>query len=199
MAKDTSPVFQIKITLRDSQPAIWRRVLVSSETKLSQLHDVIQKVMGWKDSHLHKFTIGIVTFSARYEPGNLEELVAIDERYVKLLQLVALFRPFMRDFHFACEYEYDFGDGWRHEITFEGMQPIKPEVRYPFCMGGARACPPEDTGGPWSYPDFLAAITNPKHENHQDILEWLGEEFDSERFDLAVATKQMHEGVASHW
>jgi len=184
MAKDTSPVFQIKITLRDSQPAIWRRVLVSSETKLSQLHDVIQKVMGWKDSHLHKFTIGIVTFSARYEPGNLEELVAIDERYVKLLQLVAPFRPFMRDFHFACEYEYDFGDGWSHDLVFEDVLDDDPNRKVPVCIAGERACPPEDVGGVYGYESFLEAFKNPDHPEHADQIEWIGHEFDPEKFDL---------------
>ncbi len=191
MSKTTAPVFQIKITLRDSNPPIWRRVLVSSETNLSQLHDIIQTAMGWKDSHLHKFTIGIVTFSAYYEPGNLEELVAIDERYVKLLQLVAPFRPFHGDFHFAFEYEYDFGDTWTHDVVFEDILDPDPKHKVPICIGGERACPPEDVGGIYGYETFVEAIKNPDHPEHETYTEWMGREFDPAVFDVNAVNEAL--------
>lgn len=191
MSKTTAPVFQIKITLRDSQPPIWRRVLVSSETKLSQLHDIIQTAMGWKNSHLHKFTIGVVTFSAYYEPGNLEELVAVDERYVKLLQLVAPFRPFHGDFHFAFEYEYDFGDGWMHDVVFEDVLDPDPTRKVPLCVGGERACPPEDVGGIYGYETFVEAIKNPDHPEHETYTEWMGREFDPTVFDANAVNEAL--------
>ncbi|MCK6580506.1 MAG: plasmid pRiA4b ORF-3 family protein [Anaerolineae bacterium] len=191
MSKTTAPVFQIKITLRDSQPPIWRRVLVSSETKLSQLHDIIQTAMGWKNSHLHKFTIGVVTFSAYYEPGNLEELVAVDERYVKLLQLVAPFRPFHGDFHFAFEYEYDFGDGWMHDVVFEDVLDPDPTRKVPLCVGGERACPPEDVGGIYGYETFVEAIKNPDHPEHETYTEWMGREFDPTVFDVNAVNEAL--------
>jgi hypothetical protein len=184
VSKTTAPVFQIKITLRDSHPPIWRRVLVSSETKLSQLHDIIQTAMGWEDSHLYKFTIGIVTFSAHHEPGDLDEMVAIDERYVKLLQLVAPFRPFRGDFHFAFEYEYDFGDSWTHDVVFEDVLDPDPARKVPICVGGERACTPEDVGGVHGYEASLAALKNPDDPEHNTYAEWIGDDFDPETFDM---------------
>ena len=87
-------------------------------------------------------------------------------------------------------YEYDFGDGWRHEVLFEGFVTVDPKVRCPQCVEGARACPPEDCGGPWGYADYLAAIADPQHERHDELLEWRGP-FDPEAFDAKKATKEM--------
>jgi hypothetical protein len=87
-------------------------------------------------------------------------------------------------------YEYDFGNGWQHEVLFEGFPPADPKAKYPLCLEGERACPPEDCGGPWGYAEYLAAITNPKHEQHEDMLKWRGA-FDPEDFDSKKATKAM--------
>ena len=87
-------------------------------------------------------------------------------------------------------YEYDFGDGWRHEILFEGFVSVDPKAKYPQCVQGARACPPEDCGGPWGYADYLAAIVDPQHERHEELLEWRGP-FDPEEFDAKKATREM--------
>lgn len=184
MAKDTSPVFQIKITLRDSQPVIWRRVPVSSKTKLSQLHDIIQAAMGWQNSHAHMFTVGTVRFTTPFQDEDLIELTAIDARQVKLYHLVAPHRPYTGDFHFAIEYEYDFGDGWSHELVFEDVFDADPNRKVPVCIAGERACPPEDIGGVYGYESFLEAIKNPDHPEHADQIEWIGHEFDPEKFDL---------------
>jgi len=91
---------------------------------------------------------------------------------------------------FRWLYEYDFGDGWRHEVLFEYSPPLDPKVKIPVCVEGERACPPEDSGGPWGYDDFLAALSNRKHPRHGEMLEWVGE-FDPEAFDAKAATKEM--------
>ena len=92
-------------------------------------------------------------------------------------------------------YEYDFGDGWRHEILFEGFPLADPKAKYPQCVEGERACPPEDCGGPWGYADYLAALADPQHEQHEEMLDWIGGSFDPEEFDPALATKSMKKGL----
>jgi hypothetical protein len=83
------------------------------------------------------------------------------------------------------EYEYDFGDGWHHSLVIEEISPPEPGVEYPVCLAGVRACPPEDCGGPWGYPEFLEILADPAHEEYESMLEWVGGAFDPERFDLA--------------
>ncbi len=96
---------------------------------------------------------------------------------------------------FSFRYEYDFGDSWEHEVMFEGSPPADPKSKYPLCVEGERACPPEDCGGVWGYADFLEAIRNPKYEEHESMLEWIGGKFDPEKFDPGKATKEMKKGL----
>lgn len=172
------PIYQLKITLDDVKPPIWRRVQTKDCT-LAQLHDLIQISMGWHDSHLHLFKIGQnrygdpVQWPKEYE----DDLDTLNERKLKLNQLHA---QGTRKF----SYEYDMGDSWLHLVLIEKLVEVEPGVKYPRCIGGKRACPPEDCGGPWGYGDFLDAIADPKHERHADMVEWIGGEFDPEKFDL---------------
>ncbi len=186
----TRTVYQFKITLLDSEPAIWRRILVPDGT-LDDLHEHIQAAMGWTNSHLHQFEIR----SRRYgDPDllgdDLGEVDYISSLETQLSDLLSGKRP-PRKFH----YVYDFGDGWEHEIAFEGAQPAEPRKRYPCCIDGARACPPEDVGGIWGYPEFLKALQDPEHEEHEMYSEWIGSEFDPEAFNAADATKAMRRGL----
>ncbi len=93
------------------------------------------------------------------------------------------------------EYEYDFGDGWPHEVLFEGVRRPEAGQRYPVCLEGARACPPEDVGGTGGYEVFLEALADPRHERHAEFRDWIGGGFDPEAFDPAVATKRMKKGL----
>jgi hypothetical protein len=93
------------------------------------------------------------------------------------------------------EYEYDFGDGWLHEVLFEGRPPIEPGKRYPLCIEGERACPPEDCGGVWGYADFVEAITDPENDRHDELLEWVGGNFNPKMFSPAAATTRMKQGL----
>ena len=95
---------------------------------------------------------------------------------------------------FQFTYEYDFGDDWQHEVIFEGCLRAEKGGRYPVCVEGERACPPEDVGGVWGYVEFLEAIADPKHEEHERMLEWAGE-FDAEKFNAGKATKLMRRGL----
>lgn len=172
MSKQT--VYQLKITLRDIKPPIWRRVQVKSSVTLSQLHLIIQGAMGWWDCHLHQFSIQGIDYG---EPDPDYSLDMEDEKKVKLNQVIKQEKS-------KFFYIYDFGDGWEHEILVEKVLPIEAKVSYPVCIKAKRACPPEDCGGAWGYADFLEAIHNPTHPDHESFLEWIEGDFDSEACDL---------------
>ena len=184
-AKDR--VYQLKITLKDIRPPIWRRIRVPDCT-LDELHDYIQTAMGWTNSHLHHFHLGEQLYGdPELMQENFEDMEYKDSTTTRLSDIVPVGR---KKFRFA--YEYDFGDGWMHDIEVEKVEDAKVK---PECLAGARACPPEDCGGPWGYEDFLAALADPKHENHVDMVEWIGGSFDPEAFDPKVATRRMKRGL----
>ncbi len=167
-------IYQLKITLKDIRPPIWRRVQVPSSTTLSQLHLIIQAAMGWWNCHLHQFSIQGIDYG---EPQPEYGLDLRDEKRVKLNQVVQQEKS-------KFLYLYDFGDSWEHSILVEKVLPREPEVSYPLCVKGKRACPPEDCGGPWGYAEFLEAIQDPEHPEHESFVEWIGGEFNSEACDL---------------
>ena len=177
-------IYQFKITLLDIKPAIWRRIRIPDGT-LADLHEYIQVVFGWQGCHMHQFAIDGKQYSQQDPDGGNFDMDFEDESDVLISQLIS------KSGRKPCWiYEYDFGDGWRHEMLFEGSPPSDPKAKYPECVEGARACPPEDCGGPWGYADYLAAIADPKHEQHEELLEW-GGPFDPEAFDAKNATKEM--------
>ena len=179
MALAEGPIYQIKVTLNDSKPPIWRRILVRGDTTLEQLHRILQAVMGWADYHLHQFIVG-QTYYGIPDPNYFDEMN--DERRVMLRSIV----PGEK---FKFRYEYDFGDSWLHNLLVEKILPLESGKYYPVCIKGKRACPPEDVGGIWGYHDFLEAVRNPDHPEHGDMLEWVGGEFDPEAFDLDEANE----------
>ena len=180
----TDLLFQFKITLLDIKPAIWRRIQVPDCT-LVDLHEYIQAAFGWENYHLHQFEIDGVRYSQPAPDGDDFDMDFEDETDVLLSKLLPKSSRKAR-----WVYEYDFGDGWRHEVLFEGFPPIDPKAKSPLCLEGERACPPEDCGGPPGYGDYLAAIADPQHEQHEEMLEWRGP-FDPEAFDAKKATKEM--------
>jgi Plasmid pRiA4b ORF-3-like protein len=189
-AKKPSAIYQFKITLLDVKPTIWRRIQVPDCT-LENLHDHVQTAMGWTNSHLHQFDIGGRRCGdpALLDDGGGDEDI-IDSTELRLSELLEKQQKSFRFF-----YEYDFGDGWRHEIAYEGMQPAEAGAKYPCCVAGARACPPEDVGGPGGYHGFLDTIRDPKHEDHDNMLEWIGGKFDPDGFNAEAATNEMRRGL----
>jgi Plasmid pRiA4b ORF-3-like protein len=171
---NTSPVYQLKLTLLNSKPPIWRRIQVRASMTLPQLHDTIQVAMGWTDSHLHQFIIGGVEYGLP-DPDFADDMRT--EQRVKLERVVTSEKD-------RFVYEYDFGDSWTHIILLEKILPPDPLVHYPRCLTGKRACPPEDVGGIWGYAEFLEAIRESDHPEHDDMLEWCGGAFDPEAFPL---------------
>ena len=180
----TDLLFQFKIALLDIKPAIWRRIQVP-DCALLDLHEYLQAAFGWENYHLHQFEIDGVSYSQPAPDGDDFDMDFEDETDVLLSKLLPKSSRKAR-----WIYEYDFGDGWRHEILFEGFPPIDPKAKAPLCLEGERACPPEDCGGPPGYADYLDAIADPQHEQHEEMLEWRGP-FDPEAFDAKKATKEM--------
>jgi Plasmid pRiA4b ORF-3-like protein len=174
-------VYQLKATIMDIKPPVWRRVVVPAETTLSRLHDVLQAAFGWWDYHLHEFEID----GSRYgiDDGESWEPPK-DERRVRLNAVARDGSSFV--------YVYDFGDYWRHKIVVEKVTAAATGARYPGCVGGRRACPPEDCGGPWGYGGFLEAIRDPDHEEHDEMLEWVGGHFDPDAFDTADFERRLN-------
>jgi len=173
-------IYQIKVTLNDSKPPIWRRILVEDTTTLSKLHTILQTVMGWTDSHLHHFIINDEFYG---EPDD-DEYSDIETKNEKRFHL----NQFVERKGFKFIYEYDFGDSWEHTLLVEAILPIDPSTSsggafYPRCIEGKRACPPEDVGGVWGYEDFQKVIANPKDPEYDEMMEWIGS-FDPERFNL---------------
>ena len=177
---------RFRIELRDIAPPIWRRIDVPGEYSFWDLHVAIQDAMGWLDYHLHAFR--------SLEPGGTESLeigIPDDDEFMTGRQTIAGWKvPISSRFDRPGQvmvYEYDFGDGWIHDVVLEKIIPSDVSQRVA-CVGGERACPPEDCGGAWGYQTLLEAITDPHHEQHEEMMSWIGGEFNSEDFVPAKVT-----------
>lgn len=175
-------VFQFRVTLNEVRPPVWRRIQVPHTYTFWDLHVAIQDAMGWTDSHLHEFQM-------RLGAGERELRIGLpdddDDRIYDYQVLPGWEVPIARLFTLvsrSAAYIYDFGDYWRHSIKLERILPRDSGISYPACIGGKRACPPEDCGGSWGYETFLEAISDPAHERHYEMLEWVGGEFDPAAF-----------------
>ncbi len=171
----TRSIHQLKVTLRHTSPPVWRRLQVPSRVFLGELHFILQTAMGWDDSHLHLFSVG----GAEYADGRVHDPWGgpspKNENRARLGRVAPLGTH--------LRYEYDFGDGWEHELIVEKVFPAEPDVTYPRCVSGRRACPPEDCGGPPGYANLLEALTDSAHPRHTELADWFGDGFDPEAFD----------------
>ena len=177
-------VYQLKITLREvSEPPVWRRVLVPSDVTLADLHEVIQQAMGWENYHMHVFSSGGKEYGSQDR-----ELGHASDRNVLLSQVFTRRGKRVR-------YTYDFGDDWGHDIVLEETRAAAPQETYPSCVAGQGACPPEDCGGAWGYAGLKEILADPSHEDHQDMLEWLGldagKDFDPSKFSVAEVNARL--------
>jgi len=175
MAQAGDLLLQVRITLMDvADPPVWRQVIIPAAYSLDRVHAVIQAAMGWQDCHLHAFRVGDVSYGP-LDPD--DELGHLDERKFRLGGLTA-------DRIF---YEYDFGDGWQHELVIEERTTAAEGAAYPVCVAGGGACPPEDCGGSYGFAEFKALLAGPPSTEREEMLEWAGGEYDPSRFDLAAA------------
>ena len=175
-------IYQLKISLLDIEPKIYRVVQVPAGITLRNLHKVIQKVMPWENCHLYQFVKGQTSYAPQSSQFSFSN--GLSDRSVPLSDLLVKARQ-------KLVYEYVFGDGWLHEIILQKIIPAEEGVRYPICVEGRYAAPPEDSGGPPGYCDLLEALNDPQHPGHDEAREWLGEEFDPEYFDLEKVNKQL--------
>lgn len=175
----------MRVELEEIQPTIWRTVILPKSANLGWIHAVIQIAMGWTNSHLHKFNLGDDTIS---DPSfNLNEFEVdppvTDENTVTVDQVAKTKTP-------VLVYRYDFGDSWNHLLTFEPLSKGQyPAERLAVCVGGSRACPPEDCGSVPGYEDLLEALRNKKHPEHRAMKRWLGRLYDPELFSVEKANR----------
>jgi hypothetical protein len=180
----SADVFQLKVTLLDTKPPIWRRVLVDGGGTLDHVHEVIQAAFGWWNYHLHEFEVGRTRYGlpnpeADWNPPR-------DERRTRLDAIAGEGSSF--------RYTYDFGDGWDHKIVVEKVLPAGSIQTVPACIDGRRACPPEDCGGTWSFRELLEILADQAHPEHDERREWLGRPFNPEAFDRSEFEENLRNG-----
>lgn len=180
-------LYQLKVTLKGIQPPIWRRVQVPARTSLRELHYVLQVVMGWENSHMHQFRVGKRYFETPAPKAWGLDFMGFkteDDGKVRLAEVAPKVGA-------KFIYEYDMGDSWEHQVVVEKILIAEPDLDYPRCLDGGRACPPEDCGGIWGYADILAALEDPTQEGAGELLEWLGDGFDPEHWDIQAVNQQL--------
>jgi hypothetical protein len=183
-------LYQFRIVLKSYYPPIWRR-FQTRDCTLDKLHEHIQTSMGWTNSHLNHFQIGKKKYG---DPWLIQESYGEVSYADSTMATLSKLLPKSGE-RFLFAYEYDFGDSWRHEVLFEGCLRATLGQRYPLCLEGERACPPEDVGGTSGYRRFLRAIAEPERPRGRRYLTWVGGSFDPEEFDPAKATKRMIHGL----
>jgi hypothetical protein len=168
---------QFKITLQDIEPPIWRRIIVPGNYTFWDFHVAIQDSMGWTDSHLHSFklTPNSKSFIGIPSPDG-DDFVKVKAGWE--IKLKDIFNKKGK----KILYEYDFGDGWEHEIAFE--KEIEKEIKKPLCLEGAQACPPEDCGGSWGYEHFCELMRKKKGNKYKEMKEWYGGDFNPNEFNI---------------
>ncbi len=174
--KEEPSVYQLKITLLGIKPPIWRRIQVPNILLLCCLHDALQAVLGWTDSHLHQFVKDDTYWSDPEWYEDYDDVEVIDESRVRLGRVLKAEGESVR-------YDYDFGDNWQHEVILERILPGPAGRPCPVCLGGERHRPPEDVGGTSGYEAFLEVIFDPTHEEYEHYLTWAGGSFQPEEFN----------------
>lgn len=175
---------QFLVVLLETSPLVWRRILVPDTYSFWDLHVAIQDAMGWQGYHLHEFRV-VSPKSNRLERLGVPDPECPDERPVtpdREVRLTGYFNWDTASSPPAVTYVYDFGDDWHHAVIFE-TPGAAGSLSVPRCIGGARACPPEDCGGVQGYEEFLRAIADPRHPEHAEMIEWSGGRYDPDAFD----------------
>lgn len=181
-------IYQLRVELLGLRPAIWRQILVRGSVQLSRLHAILLMTMGWDGGHVHEYVIGDKNYGEvdpLFRPDVPDDPPLLDEAKATLAVVLGDRKLFT--------YIYDFGDNWQHRVKVEKILPPDSDLRSPICLAGRNACPPKDVGGGPGYIEFLEAITDPSHEDHEQLLEWCGGSFDPDAFDLAAVNERLSE------
>jgi hypothetical protein len=177
-------IYGIKVTLLGTKPPIWRRLLVPASMTLAKLHDVLQTAMGWHDCHMHEFRAGERHFG-RPDPEDISMGMQVEnERNIRLSSVLR--RPGTK-----LIYTYDFGDNWEHAIVLEKLLPLLPDMTSPICIDGSLACPPDDCGGIPGFYELLDALADLNHEQHQEMRDWIGGDFDPQAFSVEEVNRKL--------
>lgn len=193
--REAPGICQLKIELLDIEPTIWRRIQLRYDSNFWDLHVAIQNAMGWTDSHLHAFTVKLAASGKEIDIGIPDpdgELATLPGWELPIAPFLNLELP-------AVLYEYDFGDCWRHAVFLESLLPEEPKATYPRCLGGERACPPEDVGGVGGYEELVAALSDPAHPERETYAEWLGGEIDQLDLDSFDPGSVQFENPERRW
>jgi hypothetical protein len=183
MEAQVSEVMQFKIELQALSPSIWRQIIIPADYTFWDLHVAIQDAFGWKDYHLHEFKIRDLRTNLLVNLGIPDQEMREDPHFLASWQ-IGLADYYSKNNPHAT-YIYDFGDWWEHSAVLEDVYTAEHGVKYPLCNDGARSCPPEDCGGPPGYERLIRILSDPFHEEHELMQEWIGEKFDPEFFDPA--------------
>jgi hypothetical protein len=177
-------IYGIKVTLLGTKPPIWRRLLVPASMTLAKLHDVLQTAMGWHDCHMHEFRAGERHFG-RPDPEDISMGIRVEnERNIKLSSVPQRAGA-------KLIYTYDFGDYWEHAIFLEKQLPLLPDMSGLVCIDGNLACPPEDCGGVPGFYELLDALADPSHERHEELRDWIGDDFDPQAFSVDLVNQKL--------
>lgn len=173
-------VHLLRVSLRDVDPPVWRRLVVRSEMPLPKLSQALERVIGWEGYHLQMFDVGGILFG---EPDE-------DADYL-ISEKAATVKHVLPRVGASLRWDYDFGDGWEHDVVVEAIESPVEGKHYPVCLDGVRACPPDDCGGIPGYERLLAALADPGDPEHDELLEWAPDGFDPEVFDLVAANRRL--------
>lgn len=176
-------IYRVHVSLQRIEPSIWRRIELSSQTTLKQLHRILQITMGWENYHLHEYIVD----GRRYgtpDPAYDGTGEIIRETGVSLATVLP--QP-------GAEilYVYDFGDYWQHDLQLEAVFLAESGIKYPRVLDGARSCPPEDCGGARGYADLLEILLDPTHEEFEHMREWAGPRFNAEGFSVNASNERL--------
>jgi len=182
-------IYQLKISIKYISPPIWRRILISNYSTFAELHDVIQEFFNWDNYHLHEFYYYIQDYIHRQIriqgldiDGSFSPNLDFYDAREDDIRLCDVFSTEQR----AVNYLYDFGDNWQHNIKLEKIFPYKDGFQSPLCVGGKRATPPEDCGGPYGYQEILEIQENKKHPQYKERITWLGGKFDPNKISTQI-------------
>ncbi|MFZ5552888.1 MAG: plasmid pRiA4b ORF-3 family protein [Bacteroidota bacterium] len=178
-------IIQLKIKLRGSEPEIWRRIQVDYDTSFFDLHHIIQITMGWQNYHLYEFRFENYRVS---EPDEEMDGIYPDLQYLDPRNEVG---PCLGKVGVTCEYEYDFGDGWKHDIVVEKIINADAKTKYLACIGGELRCPPEDCGGIHGFYHTLRVLADKSDPEHKEMKTWVGKNYDPEKFDIESVNRKL--------
>lgn len=179
------PSYVLLVSITFSDPLIWRRIQMPGTCTLADLHDVIQRSMGWSDSHVHQFIVGKIS----YEPTIKTNAPRIAKRFDEARYQLHTLEEGMQ---FMFSYIYDAGEGWEHVIHLEEIVPATTPLSSPLVLAGERACPPEEVGDIHEYHKLITAFEDPNHKDFHKLYEMTGRpDFDPAVFDLELAKSRV--------